>query len=113
MLSARRPSPAVQPPTTTSWVWISAVLIHAGVRRALAADRDDLPVQEDRPPVEHRDQASELGVARRDLVAATALRPDAVAGHPGDGPHTVPLELERPAGTRGRIAGCGEHRRHR
>jgi hypothetical protein len=89
---------------------VHPVLEHAEVGPSLAVERDDLTVEQDRPAVQQGDEVGEFRIPGRDLVAPAALRPDPVARHRCDGPHAVPLELEGPPGTRGRVPDRRQHR---
>src|SRR5690606_608574 len=82
-------------------------------RTTLGVEQDDLSVEYrvgDPPLRQRRAERLQLWVRLGDLGARSRVQPDIPLAGDGERPHTVPLELVRPARTERQLAGRGKHR---
>ena len=89
--------------------------LQAGERgMAAVVQRDDLAVQDHRPPAERLLQRPHhVGVTRAHVPVVAAQHPDAGVLRVSDGANAVPLELVCPVRSRREHAECGQHWRDR
>ena len=73
-----------------------AALQGSEARPAVVAGRDDFPIEDQLMTARRGGDTSQLGIGPGDVPVQTGAQPQAAAGHKGDRPHAVPLELRRP-----------------